>query len=55
VASAAGAAGRSGGVLIITLRLIGPEAADEISVLPLGHVIERGRHSELIGYALFSV
>jgi ABC-type multidrug transport system fused ATPase/permease subunit len=41
--------------LIIMLRLIGPETADEISVLPLGHVIERGCHSELIGCALFSV
>ncbi|HZY40988.1 MAG TPA: ATP-binding cassette domain-containing protein, partial [Anaerolineae bacterium] len=35
--------------LIITHRLIGLEEADEIIVLQQGRVIERGRHSELIG------
>jgi ATP-binding cassette subfamily C protein CydC len=34
--------------LIITHRLIGLEAVDEILVLREGHVVERGRHRELV-------
>ncbi|MCJ7706767.1 MAG: hypothetical protein MUO38_04020, partial [Anaerolineales bacterium] len=34
--------------LIITHRLIGLEEVDEILVLREGHVVERGRHRELV-------
>ncbi len=34
--------------LMITHRLIGLEAADEILVLHAGHIVERGRHSDLL-------
>jgi len=35
-------------VLIITHRLVGLEAVDEILVLQAGHIVERGRHHELL-------
>jgi ABC-type transport system involved in Fe-S cluster assembly fused permease/ATPase subunit len=34
--------------LMITHRLVGLDAADEILVLHAGRVVERGRHDELI-------
>jgi ATP-binding cassette subfamily C protein CydC len=34
--------------LIVTHRLVGLDAADEILVLRAGHVVERGRHRELL-------
>jgi ABC-type multidrug transport system fused ATPase/permease subunit len=39
--------------LIITHRLVGLEAADEILVLRAGRVVERGRHHELLHMAGF--
>jgi ABC-type multidrug transport system fused ATPase/permease subunit len=39
-------AGRS--TLIITHRLVGLEVADEIVVLRNGHIVERGRHHDLV-------
>jgi ATP-binding cassette subfamily C protein CydC len=39
-------AGRT--TLMITHRLVGLEAADEILVLRAGHVVERGRHADLL-------
>jgi thiol reductant ABC exporter CydC subunit len=41
------AAGRS--TLLISHRLVGLEAADEILVLRSGQIVERGRHRELVG------
>jgi ABC-type transport system involved in Fe-S cluster assembly fused permease/ATPase subunit len=34
--------------LVVTHRLVGLEAADEILVLRAGRVIERGRHADLV-------